>query len=232
MVTTSTDTANYRQNLRKISRAFRLPSERGREVLAVTDPIDEQVRGLVNRAERASASGEREEATRLLTQAQAAAPNHPLILNAWGLSALNAGDATAARPFFEKAIALDDKNAAFWVNLATCFRKLGLVDEESNALNRALMIDPRHLLALLQLGSHLAVQGKTRQAASTYRNALATIPPGARLPEQLQPVIQHAVTAVRDNDAELASFLGSRLQEMSTQYPESERERFDRCLDL
>jgi len=198
----------------------------------VTDPIDEQVRGLVNSAERASASGQREEATRLLTQAQAAAPNHPLILNAWGLSALNAGDAAAARPFFEKAIALDDKNAAFWLNLATCFRRLGLVEDESNALNRVLAIDPRHLLALLQLGAHLALQGKTRQAASTYRNALATIPAGARLPEQLQPVIQRAVAAVRDSEAELRSFLEERLQPVSSQYSASERERFDHCLGL
>ena len=96
----------------------------------------------MNKAEHASASGHREEATRLLTQAQAAAPNHPLVLNAWGLTALNAGDASAARPFFEKAIALDDKNAAFWLNLATCFRKLGLGEEERNALNQALTIDP------------------------------------------------------------------------------------------
>jgi aspartyl/asparaginyl beta-hydroxylase (cupin superfamily) len=201
-------------------------------VVAVTDPIDEQIRGLVNRAERASASGHREEATRLLTQAQAAAPDHPLVLNAWGLSALNAGDATAARPFFEKAIALDDKNAAFWLNLATCFRRLGLVEEENNALNQVLTIEPRHLLGLLQMGSLLALQGKARQASSLYRNALATIPPGARLPDKLQPIIQHAQTAVRDNDAELSSFLETRVQEMSTHYAKSDRERFDHCLDI
>jgi len=198
----------------------------------VTDPIDEQVRGLVSRAERASASGHRDEAARLLNQAQAAAPNHPLILNATGLSMLNAGDAAGARPCFEQAIAIDEKNAALWLNLATCFRKLGLPDEESNALNRVLTLEPRHLLALLQMGSLLVLQGKPRQAASVYRNALATIPPGARLPDKLQPVIQRAREIVRNNDEELAQFLDERLRAAGGTHSQDERERFDFCLDL
>jgi aspartyl/asparaginyl beta-hydroxylase (cupin superfamily) len=202
------------------------------EVMFVTDPIDEQVRGLVSRAERASAAGHREEAARLLTQAHAAAPNHPLILNASGLSALNAGDAAGARRLFEQAIAIDDRNPAFWLNLATAFRKLGLPEDETNALNRALTLEPRHLLALLQMASLLTLQGKARQAASVYKNALATIPPGARLPERLQPVVRRAMDAVRENDEELARFLEDRLREPSARYPDAERERFEHCFDL
>jgi tetratricopeptide (TPR) repeat protein len=194
----------------------------------VTDPIDEQVRGLVSRAERASASGHRDEAVRLLNQAQAAAPNHPLILNATGLSMLNAGDAAGARPYFEQAIAIDEKNTAFWLNLATCFRKLALPDEESNALNRALTLEPRHLLALLQMGSLLVLQG-SRVRPPAYRNAPRDDPAGRGASGKLQPVIQRRET-VRKNDEELAQFLDERLRAAGASYSQDERERFDFCL--
>ena len=129
----------------------------------------------------------------MLSQAQAMAPEHPLVLNEAGVDKLHAGDASGARPFLERAIEKDGKNPTLWLNLATAFRKLNLPDDEMRALERVLAIEPRHLLALLQKGSLLELKGQPKAAASVFQNALLTIPRGTRLPEGLRPAIDRAL---------------------------------------
>ena len=194
-------------------------------------PLDEaELRGMVRSAEQAGASGRREEARRLLSQAQAIAPDHPLVLNAAGVEELRKGDALAARRLLERAVEQDDKNPSFWINLATAFRGLNLPDEESKALDRVFALDPRHLLALLQKGSLLERQGKRKAAATSFQKALQTLPPGTKLPETLRSAIQRAVDAVRENKAALAAFLDERLREVRTQHASASQERFDHCI--
>jgi aspartyl/asparaginyl beta-hydroxylase (cupin superfamily) len=64
-----------------------------------------------------------------------------------------------------------------------------------------------------------------------YANALATIPRGAKLPETLRPVIEHAQEAVRQNTAALSAFLDDRLRGLREQYAGESQERFEHCLD-
>lgn len=196
-----------------------------------TAPVnDAELRGIVRSAEQASASGRHDEARRLLLQAQAIAPDHPIVLNAAGVEELRKGDAVAARRLLERATEQDDKNPSFWINLATAFRGLNLPDEELKALDRVFALDPRHLLALLQKGSLLERQGKRRAAATSFQAALQTIPPGAKLPEALRPAIQRAVDAVRENKAALAAFLDERLRQVRTRHASASQERFDHCI--
>ena len=192
---------------------------------------DGEVRSIVRSAEQAGASGRRDEARRLLSQAQALAPDHPLVLNAAALEALRNGDALAARGLLERAVERDGKNPALWINLAKAFRALNLAAEESQALDRVFALEPRHLLALLQKASLLERQGKRKAAATTFQKALQTLPPGTRLPEALRPAIQHAVEVVRENKAALAAFLDERLGEVRTQHAAANQERFDHCID-
>jgi Tfp pilus assembly protein PilF len=195
-------------------------------------PLNEaEVRSIVRSAEQAGAAGRRDEARRLLSQAQALAPDHPFVLNAAALEALRTGDAQAARGWLERAVARDGQNPTFWMNLAMALRALNLAQEESHALDRVLALEPRHLLALLQKASLLERQDKRRAAAATYQKALQTLPPGTRLPEALRPAIQRAVETVRDNKAALAAFLHERLAQVRTQHAEASQERFDHCID-
>src|SRR5438105_635862 len=199
--------------------------------MALSQVDDARLRALVQQAERALAAGQPVESTRLLAQAQAVAPEHPLVLNAEAVHALRSGDGNAARERLERAIEQDNRNPAFWVNLATALRTLGLPDQEMTALKRALAIEPRHLLALLQKASLLTLLGKPREAAGIYHCALATIPPGAQLPPSLKPAVERAVTAVRENNEALHTFLSERLRETRALHPRTDQQRFDHCLD-
>jgi aspartyl/asparaginyl beta-hydroxylase (cupin superfamily) len=198
--------------------------------MTVGQSNETEIRRIVGAVEQARMDGRHEEAQRLLSQAQALAPDHPLVLNEAGIHQLRAGNAAAARRFLESAIAKDDRNPGSWLNLATTFRKLDLAAEEMNALERVLALEPRHLLGLLQKGSLLERQGKSKAAAQVFHNALLTIPPGTKLPEFLRPAIQRATTAVRDNLAALEAYLSDQLRGLRQQHASASQERFDHCL--
>jgi aspartyl/asparaginyl beta-hydroxylase (cupin superfamily) len=188
------------------------------------------VRGLIQQAERAQAAGQREEAQRLLARAEGAAPDHPLVLNARAIVELQGGNAARARELLERASRIDAKNPALWMNLATAARALGKLDDEENALQRVLTIEPRHLLALLQKGELLTRRGKPKAAASVYGNALHTLAPNARLPTVLHDAIARAADAVRRNDAALVAHLDARAMGVRAAHPAPELARVEHAL--
>jgi aspartyl/asparaginyl beta-hydroxylase (cupin superfamily) len=200
--------------------------------MATLPSNDDKIREIARAAESARAAGRREEASRLLSQALAIAPEHPLTQNIAGLHAVHAGDALAARRHFELAIAKDDRNPAYWLNLATALRRLDLPQEELKALERVLAIEPRHLLALLQKASLLELQGKTKAAAKVYESAVQTIPPGVTVHETVRPAIQRAMTVVRENTAQLEAFLTEQLRATRERHAAARQERFQHCIDV
>lgn len=197
----------------------------------MTSADDVQVRSLVQHSERAWASGHRSEAAQLLSRARAMAPQHPLVLNAEGVQQLHAGDLQGARRSLEQAIERDANNPAFWINLGSVLRALQLPEQEMTALERALAIEPRHLLALLQKASLLQVMNKRPAAAQVYRSALQTIPPGSQIPESLRGPLERAQQAVAENNAALEEFLRPKLQAAIARHPDADRSRFDLCHD-
>ena len=82
------------------------------------------IKGLIQQAEKAAASGQRDEAQRLLAQASKLAPEHPLVLNARAIDLLQAGNAAGARELLERAAARDAG-------------KPGVVDESRDRAARA-----------------------------------------------------------------------------------------------
>ena len=192
---------------------------------------DLQVRGLVQQSERAWAAGRRAEAEQILSRAKALAPQHPLVLNAEGVQRLHAGDLQTARSLLEQAIERYATNPAFWINLGTVLRALKLPEQEMAALERALAIEPRHLLALLQKASLLQLMNKRTTAAMVYQNALRTIPPGMPIPESLRGPLQRARQAVEENNAALEEFLRPKLQDVLARHPEADSSRFELCKD-
>ena len=139
--------------------------------MTVGQSNETEIRRIVGAAEQARMAGRREDAQRLLSQAQALAPDHPLVLNEAGIDQLRGGNAPAARRYLESAIEKDDKNPAFWLNLATAFRNLDLAAEEMRALERVLALEPRHLLGLvaerLAAGAQGVRQRRQRRSITT-----------------------------------------------------------------
>jgi aspartyl/asparaginyl beta-hydroxylase (cupin superfamily) len=186
---------------------------------------------LLQRAERARAEGRPADAEQSLQQARAQAPGDPNVLYASGVQALHMGQAADARGYLERAAELDAANPSVWLNLATAYRNLRLLDEEAGALERALALEPRHTLALLQKGSLHELQGRPRAAATVYQRALAMIPPRAEIPEGLKAAIQRAAAVVRQNASELDAFLAGRLQPVRERLDGAKFARFDHCVD-
>jgi aspartate beta-hydroxylase len=196
----------------------------------LSTPNESQIHALIQQAERAQAAGQREEAQRLLASAESAAPRHALVLNARAIYELQGGNASGARDLLERAVASDAANPALWMNIATACRALGKLDDEQNALQRVLELEPRHLLGLLQKAELLTRRGKPKAAASAYQSALQTIQPNQRLPEVLRESLNRAVEAVRRNDAALATYIGESACAVRAAYPAAQLDRVEHAL--
>ncbi len=144
---------------------------------------------------------------------------------------LAAGDATAAFVLLEQIVAVAPRHLPYWLSLAAALRVLGRHDAEMNALERALTLDPTHLVVLLQKGALLDLMHKPRSAATVYVHALQTLAPGTYLPPALEAHVRHAEKRVRENAATLAGVLEKRLGALRREQASGAQMRFDRCLD-
>lgn len=184
-------------------------------------------------AYKAAAAAQRtSEAQQLLARVAQLAPAHPAVLNELGLQMLQRGDAARARELFQRATQADPGHPALWSNLASSLHALGFLPEELDAIERALALEPRHLPSLLQKGMVLEASGDPRNAARSYRNALATLPPGAPPPAPVAPMIEHARAAIAADDAALASAIEARLGAIRERHGGGPYRRVEHCIDL
>jgi aspartyl/asparaginyl beta-hydroxylase (cupin superfamily)/Tfp pilus assembly protein PilF len=192
---------------------------------------DRRIRYLIETAAQASASGRVQEADRLVRQAEAEAPRHPLVLNESARRLLLRGDAAGAYAQLAQAVKEDPSHGSIWLNLAAALRGLKRPEEEMAAIDKVLALEPRNLRAMLQKASLQELQGKPRAAAMTYRYALQSVPSGALPPQSLRPVFQHAMQFVAANDKELEEFLEQRLAGLRERFKDEPLQRFERCLE-
>jgi aspartate beta-hydroxylase len=191
---------------------------------------DRHIRQLVETAAQAAASGLADEADRLVRQAEAEAPRHPLVLHECARRLLLNGNAAGAYGLLMQAVGADSSHAAIWLTLASALRGLKRADEEMAAIDKALALEPCNYRAMLHKASLQEIQGERRAAAMTYRYVLQSVPAGTLPPSSLRPVFQHAVQFVAANDLELETFLEARLQGLRARYAREPQPRFDRCL--
>jgi aspartate beta-hydroxylase len=193
---------------------------------------DQRIRQLIENAARASASGLVHEADRLVRQAHAEAPRHPLVLNETARRLLMRGDAAGAHALLKQALTGDPSQATIWLNLAAALRGLGQTVEEMTAIDQVLALEPRNYRALLQKASLHELKGERRAAAMAYRQALQSVPAGALPSQSMRPVFEHALQFVAANDRELEKFIEDRLQDLRARYAGEPLQRFDRCLQI
>jgi aspartyl/asparaginyl beta-hydroxylase (cupin superfamily) len=201
-----------------------------------TDPgrtSDEQkVVALMAGVERLVAERRDAEALRLLGEAVAILPDHPLVLHERARRLSLAGDPAAALAILERVVSLAPKHVPFRLSLAAVLRAMGRREEELAVLEQALTVEPRHLVALLQKGALLDFMQKPRAAAVVYGRALQVLGPGTRLPAPIEAHVAHARKRVADNAAEVAAWLDARLRAVRGDGASDEAlKRVDRCLD-
>ena len=199
----------------------------------MTNSSSAQIGGLVQAAQRAMQSGRADEAMRIWEQVRALSPEHPQALFFLGQHALMRNrNAPAAIELFQRAAKADPSSPMIPLNLSFAYRAAGDAANEMAALTHALAIDPYFYPALLARGVLLERMGKKRQAAQTYKDVITIAPPDDQLSPEMRAPMAHAREVVRDNAAELESFLGTRMQHLRSRYAPPEMSRFNECLDI
>ena len=143
-------------------------------------PITEtEARALADAIEQVAKSQPPETALKLVEMALARAPQQPLVLNAAGGYLYRSGNAQRARELYEKAIAADGNSKVLWLNLANACRALNDKNTAVQALDKALALDPRYVLALLCKGELMEGLGESKKAFFFYEAALDSIASGS-----------------------------------------------------
>jgi tetratricopeptide (TPR) repeat protein len=193
---------------------------------------DQRIQMLIDAADKARLDGRADEAARLAHQAELESPQHPLVLNEVGQRMLLSGNLVGARAVFAQALQGNSSNASLWINLAAALRGLKRHDEEMQAIQQALTIEPHNLRAMLQKASLQELQNDMRAAAFTYRTALRSIKPTTPVPAWMHELLAHARKVVEANNRALESFLEQRLTTLRAEYSAVPLHRFDRCLAI
>jgi aspartate beta-hydroxylase len=197
-----------------------------------TTADQDRVAALMANVERLVAERRDAEALRLLHQAEQILPDHPLVLHERARRLLVGGDPAGAHVLLQRVVAAAPRNVSFWLSLAAALRVLGRRDEELSALERALALDPTHLVVLLQKGAVLDLMQKPRAAAAVYGYALQALAPGTRLPPAIENHLRHAEKRVKENADALSKVIDARIGSIRrSDQADSTYARFDRCMD-
>lgn len=132
------------------------------------DSLEAKMQAIMN----ARQSGRRSEEVRLLEEALVLAPDNPQLLNARGMAALADEEFEVARHRFTSAATQDPKEPALWMNLATAYRGLGDDANEEIALERALEIERRNIMAQFRMAEIHHRRGDIAKAAQSWSNTV------------------------------------------------------------
>lgn len=195
----------------------------------MTEP---EARALADAIVQVSANQPPSEALKLVEAALARAPQQPIVLNAAGGHMVRSGDAGRARELYERAIAVDPGSKVLWLNLATACRSLDDKKAEEAALDKALALEPRYVLALLQKADLMERLDKPKTAATIYSAALDCVASGTPVPQNIAAALTHAQAVVNANAGTLETFLERELGPVRQQHSGADQQRYDACRDV
>jgi aspartate beta-hydroxylase len=203
-------------------------------VKVLTSPaINEfEARALADAINKASSTGSPAEAQQLVEMALARAPEHPVVLNSAGGYMQRNGKSAQARDLYQRATTIDAKSKVLWLNLATACRSLGDTAAESQALEKALALEPRYVAALLHKADLMERLSKPMAAVQMFEAAVASIAPGESIPQHMAPAIAHAREVVAANARALEAFLERELEPVRRLHSGEDQHRYDACRDI
>lgn len=185
---------------------------------------------LLRDADHAQRGGDPTRAQAAFREILAVAPDHPIALNALGMAALGHDDRAAA-DYFAHAADVDPAAAPLWMNLASAHRGLGDAAAERTALERALALDQRNLMANVRLAELHDRTGDAAQAAFRWGGVATVV---RSLPER-SPALEQLLARASDRIAFHAQTLSDEvdvaMQPLRASASEAGRRRFDACVD-
>ena len=160
------------------------------------------------------------------------APDDPRALNALGLQALEAGNATEAIGHFAAATERDPGAPPLWMNLAKAHRLAGDDAAERVALEQALSIDQMHLMANIRL-AELHERRAEHGAATDYWNRVLAL--CAQIPDpspELRTLLAHAQTYVDQRRDAYVKAIDKSLAPALARAGDRDRRRVQAAADL
>ena len=134
--------------------------------------------------------GQLPEAERIYRQILDHDPHHADSLHLLGVLAHQVGRNDVAVELISRAIAFDQRPAAYHSNLGTALQALGRMDEAAASYRKALALNPDLAEAQMNLGVVLHTQGRLDEAAARVRRALALKPNLAEAHVNLGNILQ------------------------------------------
>jgi aspartate beta-hydroxylase len=142
---------------------------------------------------------------------RAGTPSDAATANRLGLDALRSGQAVAASEHFEQACRADPAAAELFVNLATARRLLKDDAAERSALEQALGIDQRNLMALVRLAQLHERLGEDKPATQRWSAVLSLASSIDQPSPEFASLLVHARNYVENQRRELAAALDAAL---------------------
>lgn len=167
-----------------------------------------EIDALLAQARQALQGGDARSATDLLYRLLDRHPGEARALNLLGNQALRAGDPAAARTFFERAAATDPSPPVL-LNLAIAHGALGDRLRELATIDAALTADPYFQPALFRRALWMEQHGDRAAVIVAYRALIATLPPGAQLPEPMRVAVARGEALIAEDGALLAGRLAT-----------------------
>jgi aspartate beta-hydroxylase len=193
--------------------------------------MDETVGRLIRQAVDARRQGRIADAQMLLRDALTHRPGEPQARNLLGLIALDQHDFAAAVDHFLAAAQADPGEAALWMNLASAQRGLSDAAGERTALDRALAIDQRNLMAQIRMAQLQQRLAEDQDAASSWSKVLALAAALTDIPAPLADTLADARRFVSDHQARFAAYIEAGVAEPLGSADPTARRRFQACLD-
>ena len=197
--------------------------------LAHTSP---EIDALEAKAMLATQAGREAEAVQLWNRILELAPNHTRTLNALGQRAFRQGDIPYARAAFQRIVEADGTVPQQWIQLAVACRRLNDEMAEERAIQGALRIDPRDLVALILRANLLDRQGKVHQAFQAHGAVAAVAPPMQQLPPDLRPAVTEAFAHLAKYNKDKGAFLDSYLDQFYPTFAGENLNRFRTSVDI
>jgi aspartyl/asparaginyl beta-hydroxylase (cupin superfamily) len=170
----------------------------------------------------------------VIREAQAALQlraDHPVAHNILGIEAQDRGDFESARRHFEAATRADPSAAALWLNLAKANRLAGDDAGERAALESALAVDQRNLMANIRLAELHERRGEMAEAATRWSGVVQLAAEHNNAAPEYRAIFDHARTFLNSRNDELAAVLADELGEQLTAASPRDRRRLAAAMD-
>ncbi|NBB13826.1 tetratricopeptide repeat protein [Caulobacter sp. SLTY] len=148
------------------------------------------------------------------------------------MAALQRRDGRAAMAMLEQARAQAPEDLNILMNIALAQRVAGDMPGAIATLDRVLMADPYHFMAMLSKGALVEQVAGPRQAAPVYEIVLKIAPPTDRLPPGVAGPLARARQVVSENADRLAEHIQAQIAAVKDRHGNCSLERFDESLEI